>query len=163
PGGVRGRGVAVARGGRPGGGVRDRRGQGAASPAPRRPGPHQRALGRAGRAAALRHPPRGDRCPRALRGRPTAPRRRPDRRAGTPGFAAPEVWSRGEYTPAADRYGFAALGFYTLFGTPPPADEAEIAEQLLDHPFLLGTPPWQAEQILRGFSADPAARPDVVE
>jgi serine/threonine protein kinase len=83
--------------------------------------------------------------------------------AGTPGFAAPEVWSRGEYTPAADRYSFAALAFYTLFGTPPPADEAQIAEQLFDHPFLLDTPPWQAEQILRGFSADPSQRPGVIE
>ena len=83
--------------------------------------------------------------------------------AGTPGFAAPEVWSRGEYTPAADRYSFAALGFYTLLGTPPPVEEAEIAEQLFDHPFLLNTPPWQAEQILRGFSTDPDQRPGVIE
>ena len=83
--------------------------------------------------------------------------------AGTPGFAAPEVWSRGEYTPAADRYGFAALGFYTLVGTPPPAEEDRIAEQLFDHPFLRGTPAWQAEQILRGFSTDPDQRPGVTE
>jgi serine/threonine protein kinase len=83
--------------------------------------------------------------------------------AGTPGFTAPEVWSRGEYTPATDRYAFAALGFYTLFGVPPPADEEQIADLLFDHPFLIDTPPRQAEQILRGFSADPAERPGVVE
>ncbi|HEY2222229.1 serine/threonine-protein kinase [Actinomycetospora sp.] len=83
--------------------------------------------------------------------------------AGTPGFTAPEVWSRGEYSPAADRYGFAALGFYTLLGTPPPADEDQIAEQLFGHPFLANTPPGQAEQILGGFSADPARRPPVLE
>lgn len=82
---------------------------------------------------------------------------------GTPGFAAPEVWSRGEYTPAADRYSFAALGFYLMFGTPPPGDEEQLAEQLFAHPFLVGTPPEQAEQILRGFSADPAERPGVAE
>lgn len=83
--------------------------------------------------------------------------------AGTPGFAAPEVWSRGEYSPAADRYGFAALGFYTMTGTPPPAEEAQIAEQLFGHPFLVNTPPDQVEQILAGFSTDPALRPGVVE
>jgi serine/threonine protein kinase len=83
--------------------------------------------------------------------------------AGTPGFAAPEVWTRGEYAPAADRYGFAALGFYTLLGTPPPADEDQIAEQLFGHPFLASTPPAQAERILSGFSADPARRPPVLE
>jgi hypothetical protein len=83
--------------------------------------------------------------------------------AGTPGFAAPEVWSRGEYTPAADRYSFAALGFYTLLGTPPPAQEEQIAEQLFGHPFLVNTPPRQVEQILSGFSTDPALRPGVVE
>jgi serine/threonine protein kinase len=83
--------------------------------------------------------------------------------AGTPGFAAPEVWSRGEYTPAADRYSFAALGFYTLLGTPPPAQEEQIAEQLFGHPFLVNTPPRQVEQILSGFSTDPALRPGAVE
>jgi serine/threonine protein kinase len=83
--------------------------------------------------------------------------------AGTPGFAAPEVWSRGEYTPAADRYSFAALGFYTLLGTPPPAEEEQIAEQLFGHPFLVNTPARQAEEILSGFSTDPALRPGVVE
>jgi serine/threonine protein kinase len=83
--------------------------------------------------------------------------------AGTPGFAAPEVWSRGEYTPAADRYSFAALGFYTLLGTPPPAQEEQIAEQLFGHPFLVNAPPRQVEQILSGFSTDPALRPGVVE
>ena len=82
---------------------------------------------------------------------------------GTPGFAAPEVWSRGEYTPAADRYSFAALGFYSLLGTPPPADEEQIADQLFGHPFLADTPPGQAERILSGFSADPADRPGVIE
>ena len=83
--------------------------------------------------------------------------------AGTPGFAAPEVWSRGEYTPAADRYSFAALGFYALLGTPPPADEEQIAEQLFGHPFLAGASPGQAERILSGFSADPSQRPPVIE
>jgi serine/threonine protein kinase len=83
--------------------------------------------------------------------------------AGTPGFAAPEVWSRGEYTPAADRYSFAALGFYTLLGTPPPLEEALIAEQLFSHPFLVNTPPHQVEQVLAGFSVDPALRPGAVE
>jgi hypothetical protein len=83
--------------------------------------------------------------------------------AGTPGFAAPEVWSRGEYTPAADRYSFAALGFYTLVGTPPPVEEELIAEQLFAHPFLVNTPARQAEELLNGFSADPVLRPGVVE
>jgi serine/threonine protein kinase len=83
--------------------------------------------------------------------------------SGTPGFAAPEVWSRGEYTPAADRYGFAALGFYTLLGTPPPTDEGAIADQLFAHPFLVDTPPAQVEAILAGFSADPDRRPAVGE
>jgi serine/threonine protein kinase len=83
--------------------------------------------------------------------------------AGTPGFAAPEVWSRGEYSPAADRYSFAALGFYALHGTPPPADEEQLAKVLFSHPFLTNTPPEQAEQILSGFSADPARRPGAID
>jgi serine/threonine protein kinase len=79
--------------------------------------------------------------------------------AATPGFAAPEVWARGEYTPAADRFGFAALGFFVLTGTAPPADAAAIADELFAHPFLATTPTPLAEQILDGFSTDPARRP----
>lgn len=83
--------------------------------------------------------------------------------AGTPGFAAPEIWSRGEYTPATDRYGFAALGFYTLIGTPPPTDPDQLAEQLFAHPFLVNAPPEHAARVLDGFSADPDRRPAVSE
>jgi serine/threonine protein kinase len=79
--------------------------------------------------------------------------------AATPGFAAPEVWSHGEYSPAADRFGFAALGFFVLLGTAPPADADELAEQLFDHPFLTTTPDALAEQILDGFSPEPSRRP----
>jgi hypothetical protein len=43
-------------------------------------------------------------------------------------------------------------------GTPPPLEEAQIAEQLFGHPFLVNTPPDQVEQILAGFSVDPALR-----
>jgi serine/threonine protein kinase len=79
--------------------------------------------------------------------------------AGTPGFAAPEVWSRGEYTPASDRYGFAALGFFLLLGTAPPAAEADIAAALLDHPFVAGGSDACRREILAGFSDEPARRP----
>lgn len=83
--------------------------------------------------------------------------------AATPGFAAPEVWSRGEYSPAADRYGFAALGFFVLVGTAPPADAEQLADQLFAHPFLAGTSGALAEQILDGFSPDPGRRPAPLE
>lgn len=83
--------------------------------------------------------------------------------AATPGYAAPEVWSRGEFTPAADRYGFAALGFFVLLGTPPPSEVDQIADQLFGHPFLRNTPTPMAEQILEGFSADPGRRPGPLE
>ncbi|NMO93893.1 serine/threonine-protein kinase [Actinomycetospora sp. TBRC 11914] len=79
--------------------------------------------------------------------------------AATPGYAAPEVWTRGEYSPAADRFGFAALGFFVLVGTPPPADPDDVADQLFAHPFLHNTPDALRERILDGFGADPSRRP----
>ncbi|GAA4995428.1 serine/threonine-protein kinase [Pseudonocardia tropica] len=78
---------------------------------------------------------------------------------GTPGYAAPEVWQQGRYSPASDRYAFAALGFFALVGQSPPQNIDEIHQQLFAHPLLARTPVPQQEEIMRGFAGDPAQRP----
>ncbi|WP_026204689.1 serine/threonine-protein kinase [Actinomycetospora chiangmaiensis] len=83
--------------------------------------------------------------------------------AGTPGFAAPEVWSDGEYTPAGDRYSFAALGYFVLLGAPPPATAEDLAAALFAHPFLAHTPEEDRHLVLAGFSRDPELRPGPTE
>lgn len=79
--------------------------------------------------------------------------------AGTPGYAAPEVWAQGEYTAAADRYSFGALTYFALTGAPPPLDPVERRAGLLAHPFLANTPAPAADRVMAMFSDDPAQRP----
>jgi serine/threonine protein kinase len=49
---------------------------------------------------------------------------------GTQGYCAPEVLARGEYTAAADRYGFGALAYFVLTGANPPTDATQLRTAL---------------------------------
>ena len=81
------------------------------------------------------------------------------RAMGTPGFAAPEVWTQGHYSPAADRYSFAALGYFALFGEAPPTDVRMIHQFLFSHPRLRNAPPPRVAAVMSGFDPDPERRP----
>lgn len=83
--------------------------------------------------------------------------------AGTPGYAAPEVWQSGAYTPAADRYGFGALAYLMLTGDDPPLVSAEAAAQLAGLPLIARAGAERFEVLTRIFSDDPAQRPAAVE
>lgn len=78
---------------------------------------------------------------------------------GTPGYAAPEVWQQGQYSPQSDRYAFAALGYFALRGQAPPTDVDELRADLFGHPLLDRAPASQQAAIMRGFSADSDQRP----
>jgi serine/threonine protein kinase len=77
----------------------------------------------------------------------------------TAGFAAPEVLAQGRYGPAADRYGFAALGYFSLLGEAPPADIGAIHRSLFSHAQLRNAPPARVAAIMSGFDPDPQRRP----
>ena len=81
------------------------------------------------------------------------------RAMGTPGFAAPEVWAQGHYSPAADRYSFAALGYFALSGEAPPTDIRALHQALFSHPRLRNAPPARVAAIMSGFDPDPERRP----
>lgn len=83
--------------------------------------------------------------------------------AGTPGFAAPEVWRTGDLSPAADRYGFGAVAYFLLTGENPPADPAALGSRLTALPILAGGGPERLAHLVRIFSDDPAWRPPALE
>lgn len=78
---------------------------------------------------------------------------------GTQGYAAPEVWSAGEYSPAADRYSFGALAYFALTGTPPVGNYEQIRAGLTSNPLLASRNPASIALLLTIFSDDPSQRP----
>lgn len=79
--------------------------------------------------------------------------------AGTPGYAAPEVWTNGEYTPAGDRYGFGAVAYFVLTGERPPIQLSEIQAGLAASPLIGRGTPERLAELMRIFSQDPRQRP----
>lgn len=79
--------------------------------------------------------------------------------AGTPGYAAPEVWTKGEYAPAADRYGFGAVAYFVLTGERPPIQLSEIQAGLAASPLIGRGTPERLAELMRIFSEDPGQRP----
>jgi eukaryotic-like serine/threonine-protein kinase len=84
---------------------------------------------------------------------------RTERAAGTPGYAAPEVWHSGAYSPAADRYAFGAVAWFALTGTAPPPNPAELRGRLLSLPLTAGLSPDEAAQLGSIFADRPEQRP----
>ncbi|GAB2591867.1 hypothetical protein GCM10027168_26270 [Streptomyces capparidis] len=78
--------------------------------------------------------------------------------AGTPGYCAPEVLTRGSYGPASDRYAFGGLVYYMLTGQHPPADPAQIRAGLETIP-ILGEQTHIVQHLLAPFDPDPDRRP----
>lgn len=78
---------------------------------------------------------------------------------GTLGFAAPETWNAGEYSPASDRYGFGALAYFALTGTTPLGSPEQLRAGLMSNPLLAGRNPADIGHLLTIFSSDPAQRP----
>ncbi|MGH3896669.1 MAG: serine/threonine protein kinase [Pseudonocardiaceae bacterium] len=83
--------------------------------------------------------------------------------AGTPGYAAPEVWLSGQYSPASDRYSFGAIAYFALTGTVPPPNPEAIWAGLAATSLLAPAPLAKLDQLMEMFSADPAARPRATE
>lgn len=79
--------------------------------------------------------------------------------AGTPGYAAPEVWLSGRYSPASDRYGFGSISYFALTGRNPPFDRAEIREGFRANPLLASADPQTLDQVMDIFADDPRQRP----
>ena len=82
---------------------------------------------------------------------------------GTPGYAAPEVWLAGQYSPASDRYSFGAIAYFALTGTVPPPHPDDIRAGLAATPLLASAQPARVDQLMGMFSADPTDRPRVIE
>ncbi len=78
---------------------------------------------------------------------------------GTHGFAAPEVWSAGEYSPTADRYSFGAVAYFVLIGSPPAGSYDQIRRGLTSNPLLAARNPVNIDWLLTIFSDDPGQRP----
>ncbi len=78
---------------------------------------------------------------------------------GTPGFAAPETWNEGEYSPASDRYAFGALAYYLLTGAPPAGGPDQLRAGLANNPLLARRNPADIDRLLMILSPDPAQRP----
>ncbi|QJY45128.1 serine/threonine protein kinase [Pseudonocardia broussonetiae] len=79
--------------------------------------------------------------------------------AGTPGYAAPEVWLSGHYSPAGDRYGFGAITYFAITGSHPTFDRNAIHAGFLSSPLLAAAPRQTVERAMTMFSDDPNARP----
>ena len=79
---------------------------------------------------------------------------------GTPGYLAPEAAGDGIYTPASDRYAFAAVVYFMLTGVDPPTghDPRSLRASLAAVPALAGVP-GAVDQVMEMLDADPAARP----
>lgn len=85
--------------------------------------------------------------------------------AGTPAYMAPEQLRGAPVDPRADQFGFCAALWETLFGAPPFAGatptsllKAIEAGALREPPPGARVPVWLRRVLLRGLSADPAAR-----
>jgi len=85
------------------------------------------------------------------------------RPAFTPGFAAPEVWSAGEYSPAGDRYAFGAIGYFLLTGEVPPNDLGAVHTGLASVPMIGGGDPGRLGALMLMFDPDPARRPAALD
>lgn len=85
---------------------------------------------------------------------------RTQRAAGTPGYAAPEVWHSGDYSPAADRYAFGALAWFALTGEAPSPRPDELRARLLALPLVAGLPPDQVGPLGAIVADRPEQRPD---
>lgn len=83
--------------------------------------------------------------------------------SGTPGYAAPEVWRSGAYSPAADRYAFGAVACFMLTGEDPPPDFASASAHLAGIPAIAHAGAQRFDVLTRMFSDDPAQRPGAVE
>lgn len=83
--------------------------------------------------------------------------------AGTPGYAAPEVWQAGEHSPASDRYSFGALAYYALTGSTPPQDGRAIHAGLAAHPLVSAAPPTNVDRLMSIFSELPSDRPTATD
>ena len=77
---------------------------------------------------------------------------------GTRGYMAPEVLATGNYSPASDRYSFAALTYYVLTGNNPPADLPSIRAGLAAVP-VVATQEGLVDHLMTMFDPDPAQRP----
>ncbi|HEX3541393.1 MAG TPA: serine/threonine-protein kinase [Acidimicrobiales bacterium] len=83
-------------------------------------------------------------------------------RAGTPGYIAPEVVAGGTYTPAADRYAFAATVFFLLTGRHPAAGmkTAQLRHVLESSPAGgAGTASDLVDRVVAMLDPDPEKRP----
>lgn len=83
--------------------------------------------------------------------------------AGTPGYAAPEVWLSGQYSPAGDRYGFGAIAYFALTGRDPSFDRAEIREGFRLNPLLVSATSQTLDQVMEIFADEPERRPAALQ
>ncbi len=81
--------------------------------------------------------------------------------AGTPGYIAPEVAERGEWTPAADRYALGGVVYFVLTGEDPPhrPDIGDLRAALLNAPAVGGRLD-VVERVLTMLHPDPGVRPE---
>ncbi|GLU45845.1 protein kinase domain-containing protein [Nocardiopsis ansamitocini] len=80
----------------------------------------------------------------------------------TEGYAAPET-ATGAYSPAADRYAFGAIAYFTLTGQEPPPGPERLRTVFSELPVLNGARPEERAAVLAVFSTDPAERPSVLQ
>lgn len=78
---------------------------------------------------------------------------------GTLGFAAPETLRSGEYSPAADRFGFGALAYFALTGAAPADGPEQLLAGLQSVPLLAGRSPGKLRELLDIFDDIPDRRP----
>ena len=80
--------------------------------------------------------------------------------SGTRGYIAPEIFSDGLHTPAADRYAFGAVAYFVLTGSEVPREHrpSELRATLEAIP-ALGDRHDTIDQVMAILDADPAARP----
>ncbi len=79
---------------------------------------------------------------------------------GTVSYMAPEVLSKGLYTPESDRYALGCVAYYMLTNEDPPADaDAAVMRSKLAKVPALGGNPSLLSHLMTMLDPDPAARP----
>lgn len=79
---------------------------------------------------------------------------------GTVSYMAPEVMTRGAYTPESDRYALGCVAYYMLTAEDPPADaDAAVMRKKLAMVPALGANPSLLNHLMTMLDPDPAARP----
>ncbi len=86
---------------------------------------------------------------------------------GTPAYASPEQWRRGEVDPRSDQFSFCVVLFESLYGVHPFGGEtaerrreAVLEGNVVEPPSGADVPGWIHRCVLRGLQVDPDARYD---